>query len=161
MSSLSDRIEAYLMHLLLHSQDGCIEVRRAEVADRFACVPSQVTYVLATRFTPERGFYVESRRGGGGYIRIVARHPRPEASGLQAVWQRIGRSLTSGQAEGLLRSLEQGGLLTRRQAALMRQALRQEADWAEPPLCDLLRAAVIKGMLLMLSSSPDGRDRIG
>lgn len=161
MSSLSDRIEAYLMHLLLHSKDGCVEVRRAEVADRFACVPSQVTYVLATRFTPERGFFVESRRGGGGYIRIVARHPRPEATGLHAVWQRLGRSLTPGQAEGLLRSLEQAGLLTRGEVALVRQTVRQEADWAEPPLCDLLRAAMIKGMLVMLSSSRPGQDRIG
>src|SRR5690606_32549380 len=82
MSSLTDRIEAYLIHLLLHSKEGYVEVRRADVADRFACVPSQVTYVLATRFTPERGFFVESRRGGGGYIRIVARHSRPEPTGL-------------------------------------------------------------------------------
>ncbi len=161
MSSLTDRIEAYLMHLLLHSQDGCVEVRRADVADRFACVPSQVTYVLATRFTPERGFFVESRRGGGGYIRIVARHPRPEPAGVHTVWQRVGRTLSAGQAEGLLRSLEQAGWLTRREAALMRQVLRQEADWADPPLDGLLRAAVVKGMLVMLSSSPGGRDRIG
>jgi len=161
MSSLTDRIEAYLMHLLLHSKDGYVEVRRADVADRFACVPSQVTYVLATRFTPERGFLVESRRGGGGYIRIVARHPRPEPTGLGAVWQRIGESLSAGEADGLLRSLEQGGWLTRREAALMRQMLRQEVDWAQPPLDSLLRAAMVKGMLVMLSSSRSGRERIG
>src|SRR5690606_37576675 len=161
MSSLTDRIEAYLMHLLLRSKDGCIEVRRADVADRFACVPSQVTYVLATRFTPDRGFIVESRRGGGGYIRIVARHPRPVPKGLAAVWSRIGRTLSAGEAEGLLRSLEQAGLLTRREAALMRQTVRQEADWANPPVDGLLRAAVVKGMLVMLSSSRPGQDRIG
>ncbi|MBO8141273.1 MAG: CtsR family transcriptional regulator [Firmicutes bacterium] len=161
MSSLADRIEAYLMHLLARSQDGYVEVRRGELADRFSCVPSQVTYVLATRFTPERGFVVESRRGGGGFIRIVARHPRPEQpAGLGALWRRIGRSLSQAQAEGLLRAWEEMGIVSRRQAALARHVLQQEARELAPPLDGMVRAAVVKGMLVVLSNWPAGNDGI-
>ena len=70
MSSLSDSIELYLLQLLEQSS-GAIEIQRNELADRFRCVPSQINYVLATRFSPERGFLIESRRGGGGYVRIL------------------------------------------------------------------------------------------
>lgn len=160
MARLSDVIEEFIKSLLKESE-GQLELQRNELADFFECAPSQINYVLATRFTLNHGYYIESRRGGGGYIRIVARHPRPVPKGLAAVWPRIGRTLSAGEAEGLLRSLEQAGLLTRREAALMRQTVRQEADWANPPVDGLLRAAVVKGMLVMLSSSRPGQDRIG
>lgn len=151
LSSLADRIEAYIIRLLEHSDEGYVEVRRYEVADRFACVPSQITYVLSTRFTPDRGFYVESRRGGGGYIRIVARHPQPAADGLETLWQQLGPSLNEAQTDGLLRSLERIGLLTRRQATMARQMMRDETERLDPRVRGVMRAGLVKGMLVMLS----------
>ena len=71
MATLSDSIERYLKGRLSKAVEGVIEIRRSEVAEQFDCVPSQINYVLETRFTPQRGYYVESRRGGGGYIRIM------------------------------------------------------------------------------------------
>ena len=67
--NISDIIETYLKTIL--AQEAAVEIRRAEIARRFNCVPSQINYVIKTRFTPARGYTVESKRGGGGYIRIV------------------------------------------------------------------------------------------
>lgn len=157
MSSLADRIEAYIIRMLEHSGDGYVEMRRYEVADRFACVPSQITYVLSTRFTPDRGFYVESRRGGGGYIRIVARHARPAPEGLDTLWERLGPSLTEAETDGLLTTLERVGLLTKRQTTMARQMLREKTRRLEPRLGGVFRAGLVKGMLVMLSDD-DGQD---
>lgn len=155
LSSLADRIEAYIIRLLEHSGEGYVEMRRFEVADRFACVPSQVTYVLSTRFTPDRGFYVESRRGGGGYIRIVARHPQPVPDGLETLWERLGPTLTEAETDALLRSLERVGLLTKREKTMARQVVRSETEPLDPRLRGVMRAGLVKGMLLLLSADED------
>ena len=70
MASLTDHIEDYLKRMLAISTRNFVEIQRVELARKFACVPSQVNYVLNSRFSPARGYLVESRRGGGGYIRI-------------------------------------------------------------------------------------------
>ena len=67
---ISDEITAYILHMLDQADDGGAELRRNELAEELGCVPSQINYVLTSRFTPEQGYVVESRRGGGGYIRI-------------------------------------------------------------------------------------------
>lgn len=68
--SLADRIEEYIKVLISRTDDKSIEIQRIELAETFACVPSQVTYVLGTRFTEKEGYITESRRGGCGYVRI-------------------------------------------------------------------------------------------
>lgn len=68
--SLADRIEQYIKVLISRSDEKSIEIQRIELAETFACVPSQVTYVLSTRFTEKEGYVTESRRGGCGYVRI-------------------------------------------------------------------------------------------
>lgn len=160
MESLADRIEAYILRLLARSDEGYVEVRRYELADQFACVPSQVTYVLSTRFTPDRGFFVESRRGGGGYIRIVARHPQLVRNRQDPVWRRLGPTLTESEAEGLLDWLEGTGVATRGQATVARQVMRHEAQRLEPPLDGVMRAALLKGMLVVLFDGRDGKSDI-
>ena len=71
MRNISDVIETYLKQVLEISQQDILEIKRSEIADKFQCVPSQINYVINTRFTIERGYIVESKRGGGGYIRIM------------------------------------------------------------------------------------------
>ena len=71
MSNITDIIEQYLKSILKAKGQNAIEIKRSEVADRFQCVPSQINYVINTRFTEEKGYTVESKRGGGGYIRII------------------------------------------------------------------------------------------
>ena len=71
MSTLSNQIEAYLKQMLAASESGILELKRSDLANAFTCVPSQINYVLETRFSPSQGYMVESRRGGGGYLRII------------------------------------------------------------------------------------------
>ena len=71
MSNIADLIEAYIRQQLAQQQDGKVELRRTDIADKISCAPSQISYVLSTRFTQDKGFVVESRRGLGGFIRIV------------------------------------------------------------------------------------------
>lgn len=70
MSSLADKIEQYIKILIDRSEEGSIEIQRLELAETFACAPSQITYVISTRFNPQYGFWVESKRGGSGYVRV-------------------------------------------------------------------------------------------
>lgn len=76
MKNLADAIENFIIGELLRDQEDVLLVQRNELAERLRCAPSQISYVLSTRFTPERGFMVESRRGSGGFIRIVRMVPQ-------------------------------------------------------------------------------------
>ncbi|NLK42961.1 MAG: CtsR family transcriptional regulator, partial [Tissierellia bacterium] len=71
MPGLTNIIERFLKSLIDAQEDGIIEIQRNELAEKFNCAPSQINYVLSTRFTPYKGYYIESRRGGGGYIKII------------------------------------------------------------------------------------------
>lgn len=70
MAGISDIIEKFLKEMLDNSENGIIEIGRNDLASRFSCAPSQINYVLTTRFSSTKGYYIESRRGGSGYIRI-------------------------------------------------------------------------------------------
>src|SRR5699024_12667377 len=71
MAALSNNIEKFLLELLEETNDGVVEIGRNELANQFNCAPSQINYVLTTRFTPYKGYYIESKRGGSGYIKIM------------------------------------------------------------------------------------------
>lgn len=110
-------------------------------------MPSQINYVLATRFTPERGYIVETRRGGAGYVRIERiRWTRPEF--VQVVYGEETESLTREQAEHLLIRLNEAGLLPRRRMRLIRLAMEQEVEGLPDPWQGRARALFLKGSLL-------------
>lgn len=149
MATLADSIERYLKNLFA-SADGVVEIRRCDIAERFACVPSQINYVLETRFTPQRGYYVESRRGGGGYIRITRTVARRAPTTYESVYRQIGRSISREAAEELVLTLEERGVFSARQGALIRAALRQETAGLDPEWGDLVRAKLLKAMFLLV-----------
>ena len=154
MATLVDQIEGYLKSLLEQRQDGTVEIQRSEVAERFRCVPSQVSYVLDTRFTPERGYLVESKRGGGGYIRIVRVSLGGQGEELfHHLNRRIGKFIDQGTAEGLIERLVEDGVVTEREGALLRGAIRREAIAVDLPLRDVLRARILRSMLASLLCS--------
>ena len=99
----SDLIEAYLKKILEESNK--IEIRRAEMANLFNCVPSQINYVINTRFTIQRGYAVESKRGGGGYIRIVKVQISDNDQLLKQMDQLIGATLTEKDALTFIQTL--------------------------------------------------------
>lgn len=102
--SLADKIEQYLKVLIARSKDKQIEIQRAELAETFCCVPSQVTYVITTRFTEKTGYITESRRGGGGFVRIS--EFGDEYLELLLSGNRLNQFITALNREGLLGNRE-------------------------------------------------------
>ena len=154
MSSLTEVIESYINELFQQEeQDGSadadrVSLRRKDVAERFGCVPSQINYVIATRFSPEQGYAVESRRGGGGYIRISRVCITPRQMVMHTV-NALGLEICEGGAEALLRNLVSAGALPAETAGVMAAAISDRAlRPAMPPERDAIRACVLKHMLV-------------
>jgi transcriptional regulator CtsR len=143
----SDAIETFLLNWLREAGGVC-ELQRGELAERFSCVPSQINYVLTTRFTPEHGYLVESRRGGGGYIRITRVAAQPTALVMHTV-NAAGDGLDARSAQALLRNLVSGGALPLPEARLIAAALGEAALRSLPaPLRNAVRAGILKQCLL-------------
>lgn len=148
MANLADDIEQYLKQHLEHSP--VIEVQRAVLAAQFGCAPSQINYVLATRFTPERGYLVESRRGGGGYIRIV-RLNLEEGDAIHVLINReIGDRVSQEEALGYICRLREQNMIDEREAAIMQAAIHRETIRLDLPVRDILRANLLKAMILAI-----------
>lgn len=144
MARIIDEIETYIRRLLDQSLNGTIDLQRADVADRFDCVPSQVTYVLMTRFTPDRGYLVEGRRGGGGGIRIHQLNAVPLE--LLAAITQVDR-MDQARALDIVMRLLQAQLITDREASLMNVALDRDTLKLELPYRDVVRARLLKAMV--------------
>ncbi|MFD0716801.1 CtsR family transcriptional regulator [Paenibacillus sp. GCM10027626] len=150
MRNISDLIEQYLKHMLQDSPEGAVEIQRNDLADRFSCVPSQINYVISTRFTLEKGYLVESKRGGGGYIRIQ-RVELPTLKYIQGhIDQTIGSRVDQTAAEGLIYQLEEAELISKREANLLRAAVSREVIGLKLPVRDEVRARLLKAMLITL-----------
>ncbi|KJD44458.1 CtsR family transcriptional regulator [Paenibacillus terrae] len=150
MRNVSDIIEQYLKSILLESSKGLVEIQRNDLADRFSCVPSQINYVISTRFTLEKGYVVESKRGGGGYIRIQ-RIQLPAQHAIHThLHQSIGEEISQSAAEGLIYQLEEAHFLSKREAGLMKAALSRDTLLLKLPYRDQLRARLLKAMLISL-----------
>lgn len=145
MASLSDAIEGYLRQLLEQSPSGYVDIQRSSLAEQFDCVPSQITYVLMTRFTEERGFLVEGRRGGGGGIRLV--QLRTDPLGLREALAAID-AVDQDRAEHVVDRARDAGYLTVREAAMVAAAVRREVLGVDLPERDRLRARLLKAMLI-------------
>ena len=150
MRLLSDSIEDFIKALMEDEQDQqqAIELRRNELAEHFQCAPSQINYVLATRFTPDHGYVIESRRGGGGYIRIMR---------LQSLYQRIGMSISSADAMKIVDHLESEKIVSSDEAKLMKAALSPQAVPLPLTMKDALCAGTLRSMILALAKRrPNG-----
>lgn len=149
MASLCSLIEQYLKRELERA-GGVLELQRSELAARFACAPSQINYVLETRFTPAAGYVIESRRGGRGFIRIV-RLPLRQRGDLLALLDRwVGDMIDQDGAEALIARLQEEGIAGHREAALMRAAVDRNTLAVDLPWRDVIRARLLKGMVLEL-----------
>ena len=146
---LSDMLTEYIMEML--SDTGDAEIRRNELANHFGCVPSQINYVLTSRFTPEQGYIVESRRGGGGYIRIT-RVNTDKSTTLMHIVNSVGDSLDRMSAEVMIKNLLGLDMINEDTARLLAYAL---SDRALAPVTpggrDIVRASIFKNMILTLS----------
>ena len=144
--SISDIIEEYLKQILGESSQ--IEIRRSEIANHFDVVPSQINYVIKTRFTIQHGYLVQSKRGGGGYIRIERVNLLDNVDVLNSLIQAIGDSISERDAYDIVRTLYDEKLLTRREGDLMLVALsKQTLNVNDCNVKARLRARILISML--------------
>ena len=144
---ISDVIAAYIQELL-EAADGKAEIQRNELAGHLGCVPSQINYVITSRFTPEQGYLVESRRGGGGYIRITQVCTDPK-SALIHVINAIGDTISCTSLILLLNNMEQRKLIASHDARMIGGAASDQSLSAVPAeQRDRVRAGIVKNMLI-------------
>ncbi len=134
---MSDKIESFILELLKQEKDDWLRIQRNELAEIFGCVPSQINYVLQTRFSPERGYIVDSQRGGGGCVRIRRVQP---SGGITAIYI---KKLNESEAGDCLRMLVKRGSITDDQAKIIAAATSNEA-LINAQNRDVVRADIIK-----------------
>lgn len=152
MSSLSKQIEEYIKALLQEEAEGVVEIQRNLLSEYFHCVPSQINYVLSTRFTPVQGYMVETRRGGGGYVRIVSLQLDEDDDLQDALTEAVGTQLTQSDSEGLTAYLYQQGIITQREMLLFNSMLKDRVmTGVEKSQRDMIRASMMQQVLAMLN----------
>lgn len=147
---ISDLIASFLQDSLDTAEDGVLEVQRSELAQRFNCVPSQINYVMSTRFSPERGYIVESRRGGNGYIRIT-RVQVDRQTLMMHVINSIGSEIDPASARAILSNLVQSEAIPAQTESCWRAFCRTPL-WRSVPKDQrsVLRADLLKQALIHL-----------
>ena len=144
--SISDIIEAYLKEILGDSAQT--QIRRSEIANHFDLVPSQINYVIKTRFTIQNGYLVKSKRGGGGYIRIERVNLLDNIDVLNSLIQTIGDSIRERDAFAIVQTLYDEKVITQREGDLMLVALaKQTLDVGDTDIEARLRARVLISLL--------------
>ncbi|RXT09043.1 CtsR family transcriptional regulator [Ammoniphilus sp. CFH 90114] len=150
MRNISDIIEQHLKSILQQSRSGIVEIQRSELADQFQCVPSQINYVISTRFSMEKGYIVESKRGGGGYIRIRKVEITGSRNLYELLMDMVGNSMSQSTAENILIRLEEEGFITPREGQIMKAAISRDVLTFDLQIRDQLRAAIIRAMITQI-----------
>jgi len=146
----SDLIARFIMDSIEESERGFAELQRSALAEMFSCVPSQINYVISTRFSPEHGYVVESRRGGGGYIRISRVQSSP-ADKVMAAVKDVGDCLDMPTAAAYVSNFYRSGIIDRRCARLILTAISDKALRSiAPESRDRIRSGIFKHMLVCL-----------
>lgn len=150
MSNITDIIEQHLKKILQAEGNKMIEIKRNEIADQFQCVPSQINYVINTRFTVEKGYIIESKRGGGGYIRIFRIEHQDDSELIDEMIEMIDTVIPQQVAENILARLYEKEIISEREEKIMLSAIDRRTLAFKLPLRDELRAHLLKAMLITL-----------
>lgn len=145
---MADVIESFIKQLLAEEQEY-VDIQRNELAERFNCVPSQINYVISTRFKPSQGYYVESKRGGGGHIRIKKVNIT-KSNYLMHIITSIGESLTSNEVDIFISNFLSYDMISQKEAKLLKVATSDNVLIVPQEDRDSLRANIFKNMLLNL-----------
>jgi len=150
VASLCDIIETFIKQMITDT-NGSIEIQRNELASQFNCVPSQINYVISTRFTTDRGYYVESRRGGGGHVRIKRINITIPGNYLMHIVSSMGSSISQQSAEVFINNFVDYEVISEREGFIMRAATSDKVIGGIPmPDRDIVRATQLKNMILSL-----------
>ena len=146
--NLSDIIENYIMEEMRKQEE--VELKRSEIAQKFNCVPSQINYVISTRFIPELGYYVESRRGGGGYIKICKIN-LDKSEHISELLSKIGSTMSQSVVNVYLRELLRYNIIDDRNAQLISAALSDKSlNQVDKLKRDSVRADIFKNIIINL-----------
>ena len=150
MARLVDVIEEMIKQLVDENNGSCT-INRSQLAEKANCVPSQVTYVLSTRFSSGNGYIVESRRGGGGQITITRARYMTGADYLHQMMDSVGDDMTQQQAKNLLTSAVSCGAISAKEGTLIMSAVSDRAlANVEPDVRSVVRADILKNAILAL-----------
>ncbi|MBQ7594271.1 MAG: CtsR family transcriptional regulator [Synergistaceae bacterium] len=154
MQNLTEDIERYILSLLDEEKENFISLRRKELAKIFECVPSQINYVLRSRFTPEQGYLIESRRGEHGYIKILRITCECSEDQKNHVQDLIGERISLKEAGKLLRALQKRDFITMRERFLIDIALKNIVETSQPDKynTEIMLADILRRMLSGLMS---------
>ena len=144
---ISDMIEEFIKELF--DDDDYIEIQRNDLAEHFNCVPSQINYVISTRFKPSQGYYVESKRGGGGHISIRKVNTTKSNYLMHAI-SSIGNRLTAQEVDIFLNNFLSFEVITEKEAKLLKVATSDNALTIPQNTNDEIRAKIFKNMLINL-----------
>ena len=145
---MSDLIEEFIKDLF-DDENEAIEIQRNELAEHFNCVPSQINYVISTRFKPSQGYYVESRRGGGGHI-TIKKVSNSKSDYLMHIINNIQNNITSNEVDVLISDFLSYGLITPKEAKLLKVATSDNVLRLPKDIKDEVRARIFKNMILNL-----------
>ncbi|WP_313758331.1 CtsR family transcriptional regulator [Tissierella sp.] len=151
MPGISNTIERFIKSMIDMAEDRTIEIQRNELAEKFDCAPSQINYVLTTRFTPYKGYYIESRRGGGGYIKIIKVGIDENEDINTIILDTIGESITKNKAYHIIDGLLEEDFISSRERDIINAAIGDRALSKENATTrNELRADILKNILLIL-----------
>ncbi len=142
---MSDIIEEFIKELF--EEENSIEIQRNELAEQFNCVPSQINYVIATRFKPSQGYYVESRRGGGGHI-TIKKVNNTKSDYIMHIINNIGSEITANEVDILISDFLTYSIIEAKEAKLIKVATSDNVLQLDKTEKDQVRARILKNMLL-------------
>ena len=145
---MSDMIEEFIKEMFQEDNDY-IEIQRNDLAEQFNCVPSQINYVIETRFKPSQGYYVESKRGGGGHIKIKKINIT-KSNYFMHIINNIGETLTAQEADIFISNFLSYNMIDETGAKLLKVATSDNVLTLNQPIKDIIRAKIFKNMLLNL-----------
>lgn len=149
LAGLTSDIEKFLKAMLDATQDGMVEIGRNDLASRFSCSPSQINYVLSTRFTPYNGYIIESKRGGNGFIKIITIVEEDEDDYIYHVIRNLDKEMTESKAKGLFKDLYKRGYLDQNEAKTLEYAIGDKAlTNVDQEKRNLVRSDIIENILL-------------
>ncbi len=151
MARLSDIIEEFIKQMFNDNTNNVVFIQRNELADQFRCAPSQINYVLTTRFTYERGYLIESKRGGGGHIAIKQLEYDNSNKREELINQSIGNTITYHNANALLNHLLESGVIEKRESEIMKIAINDRSLTSADDK-NKIRADILKAMIMIILS---------
>jgi transcriptional regulator CtsR len=150
MTKLSDVIEEFIKDMLRSSRENQLQIIRNELANYFSCAPSQINYVLTTRFTIDKGYYIESKRGGGGCIIIKHLEVGQDKSLLQIINEKIGDSITYNSGVHIIDGLLGSSIITERESDILKTAINDRTLNISLYNKNKLRANIMKSIIIVI-----------